>query len=123
MIRLARLAALLLVTSAVTGLAAASQSPNAPAAAAPAGVGVDLAGIDKAARPGDGFEQYANGGWRARTEIPADRSRIGSFLTAALLVEQRNVDIIAGASRTNPAPATDARRIADYYAAFLDRAT
>jgi putative endopeptidase len=121
--RLARLAALLLATSAAAGFAAVSQSPNPPAAAAHAGVGVDLAGIDKAARPGDGFDQYANGGWRARTEIPADRSRIGSFLTAALLVEQRNIDIIAGAARSNPAPGTDGRRIADYHAAYLDRAT
>jgi putative endopeptidase len=121
--RLARLAALFLATSAAAGFAAVSQSPNPPAAAAHAGVGVDLAGIDKAARPGDGFDQYANGGWRARTEIPADRSRIGSFLTAALLVEQRNIDIIAGAARSNPAPGTDGRRIADYHAAYLDRAT
>ena len=49
--------------------------------------------------PATSFDRYANGGWRARTEIPADRSSIGSFLTAALLVEQRNVDIIGGASR------------------------
>ena len=49
----------------------------ATAAAQPAaqpGVGVDLAGIDKSAAPGDGFDQYANGGWRGRTQIPPDRS-------------------------------------------------
>jgi putative endopeptidase len=40
-----------------------------------------------------------------------------------LLVEQRNVDIIGGASRRNPAAGTNERRIADYYAAYLDRAT
>jgi putative endopeptidase len=87
-----------------------------------AAVGVDLAGIDKAARPGDGFDQYANGAWRRATEIPADRSSIGAFLTAALLVEQRNVEIIAGADRGNPAPGSNARKIADFYAAYLDRA-
>jgi len=86
------------------------------------GVGVDTAGIDKAAQPGDGFDHYANGGWRARTEIPADRAAIGSFLTAALLVEQRNIEIITNAGRANPAPGSNARKIADYYAAYLDRA-
>ena len=35
----------------------------------------------------------------SRTEIPADRSSIGSFLTAALLVEQRNIEIITGAGQ------------------------
>ena len=111
----------------MTALAACATSeapPPAPppaAAAAHGSVGVDLAGIDRAVEPGDSFDRFANGGWRARTEIPADRSSIGSFLTAALLVEQRNADIIAGASRRNPAAGTDERRIADYHAAYLDR--
>ena len=87
------------------------------------GVGVDLAGIDRSVQPGDGFDQYANGAWRAATPIPPDRSSIGAFLTAALLVEQRNNEIITGAARGNPAPGTNERRIADYYAAYLDRAT
>ena len=86
------------------------------------GVGVDIAGVDKAAQPGDGFDHYANGGWRARTEIPADRAAIGSFLTAALLVEQRNIEIITNAGRDSPAAGSNARKIADYYAAYLDRA-
>jgi len=105
--------------------AAASALIAAAAFAQPArhsAVGVDLAGIDKAARPGDGFDQYANGGWRRATEIPADRTSIGSFLTAALLVEQRNIEIITGAGRDNPPAGSNARKIADFYAAYLDRA-
>jgi len=105
---------------AATALLAAATAVAQPAARN--GVGVDVAGIDKNVAPGDGFDAYANGGWRARTEIPADRSGIGSFLTAALLVEQRNNEIITGAGRGNPAAGSDARRIADYYAAYLDRA-
>ncbi len=88
----------------------------------PAGVGVDVAGIDKAAAPGDGFDLHANGGWRKATEIPADRSSIGSFLTAALLVENRNNEIITSAGRGAPAAGSNERKIADYYAAYLDRA-
>ncbi|MEA3045650.1 MAG: putative endopeptidase [Sphingomonadales bacterium] len=107
---------LLVAATALLAAAAAAQP------AGPAAVGVDVAGIDKAAQPGDGFDLYANGGWRARTEIPADRASIGSFLTAALLVEQRNIAIITGAGRDHPAPGSNARKIADYYAAWLDRA-
>jgi putative endopeptidase len=105
------------------GAAAALIAATATAqTAAPNGVGVDLAGIDKAAQPGDGFDLHANGGWRRTTEIPADRAGIGAFLTAALLVERRNIEIITGAGRGNPAPGSNARKIADYYAAYLDRA-
>ncbi len=107
----------MLVAAAFLVAAAAIAQP-----AAGPGVGVDLAGIDKSAAPGDGFDQYANGGWRGRTEIPPDRSSIGSFLTAAMLVEQRNIAIITGAGRGNPAAGSNARKIADYYAAYLDRA-
>jgi putative endopeptidase len=107
---------------AATFLLAAATAAISAQTAAPAGIGVDTAGIDKSAAPGDGFDQHANGGWRSRTEIPADRASIGSFLTAAELVERRNVEIITGAARSNPAAGTDARRIADFHAAFLDRA-
>jgi len=109
----AALAAFSLVTTA----AIAAQAP-----AAHHGVGVDVAGIDKTLQPGDGFDAYANGGFRKATEIPADRASIGSFLTAALLVERRNIEIITGAGQGNPAAGSNARKIADYYAAWLNRA-
>jgi len=108
---------LLAATALIAPLAIAAAQP-----AGHAGVGVDVAGIRKAAAPGDGFDEHANGAWRRGTEIPADRASIGSFLTAALLVEQRNIAIITGAGRTNPAPGSNARKIADFYAAYIDRA-
>lgn len=40
--------------------------------------GVDLGSFDRSVRPGDDFEQYVNGGWRARTEIPADQTSAGA---------------------------------------------
>src|SRR4051794_13775144 len=85
-------------------------------------IGVDLAGIDRNVAPGDSFDRYANGGWRAHAEMPADRTRIGSFINLADVIDGRNREIIAGAARANPAPGTDQRRIADYYAAFVDQA-
>lgn len=35
---------------------------------------VDVAGMDRAVRPGDDFFRFANGGWLKVAEIPADRA-------------------------------------------------
>ena len=77
-------------------------------------IGVDVAGIDRTVAPGDGFDRYANGAWRAHAEMPADRTRIGSFINLGDVIDGRNREIIAGAARANPAAGTDQRRIADY---------
>jgi len=39
--------------------------------------GVDLTGMDKSVRPGDDFDNFVNGAWKARTEIPADQPSTG----------------------------------------------
>jgi putative endopeptidase len=39
--------------------------------------GVDLTAMDKTAKPGDDFDQFVNGGWKHRTEIPADQPSTG----------------------------------------------
>ena len=82
--------------------------------------GVDQAAIDRSVKPGDGFDRYANGAWRAKAEIPADRSSVGVGYDVSLIAEGRNAAIITG--QAGAAPGTDARRIADYYAAYLDTA-
>jgi putative endopeptidase len=106
------LAAALLLTTAAPALAFQSTGT----------VGVDLQGIDRNAAPGDSFDDYANGAYKARTEIPADRTSIGTFVTVAELVERRNIDIITGAARGQAAAGNDERRIGDYYSAYLDTA-
>jgi putative endopeptidase len=40
--------------------------------------GVDLKARDLRIRPGDGFFQYALGGWYAATPIPPDQSEVGA---------------------------------------------
>ena len=92
-------------------LAAPIAGQTAPAAPAPV-PGLDTAGFDRSVKPGDKFYEYANGGWIARTEIPADR---GSYGTSAILVEQTDrqvVDLIQHSTG----------RIGDYYASYLDSA-
>src|SRR5690606_9955659 len=83
--------------------------------------GIDLAGMRRDASAGDDFYEYANGAWLDHTEIPADRSSYSSF---TMIVEQAEKDtraIVEGAAADANAQ-DDARRIGDYYAAFMDEA-
>lgn len=41
--------------------------------------GINVSYMDKSVRPNDDFFKYVNGTWIANTEIPADRTRWGSF--------------------------------------------
>src|SRR5215831_13910687 len=59
--------------------------PSAPSLAQSAGApqfgawGFDATGMDPKAKPGDDFDEYANGAWLQRTEIPPDKVRYGVF--------------------------------------------
>ena len=112
--------ALLCSCKAETPPDASKATPEAAAEQAANAVGVDLVGIDKSVKPGDDFDAYANGGWRKATEIPADRSSTGTFLVVFEKAEKRNAELIQEAGKNNPAAGSDARKIADYYAAYMD---
>lgn len=108
------LLAMLLATSACTA--------SAPTTPAGTGIGVDVAAFNKSVKPGDDFEEYANGGWRAKAVIPADRSYTGVSLEVQNKAEANNVAILTAAQNANAAVGTDQRRIADWYAAYTDTA-
>ena len=92
-------------------------SADKPAAAKT--IGLDLSLRNTAINPGDDFEEYANGGWRKRTEIPPDRSSIGVAYDVFKKAEKRNADLIQGMKpKDGELPAL----IANYYAAFMDTA-
>ena len=84
--------------------------------------GVDKALIDPSVKPGDNFNDYANGTWIKTAQIPADRSSIGVGLDVSLRAEARTAAIIKGAASAKGAPGSDEQRIADYYAAYTDTA-
>ncbi|GAA3913721.1 M13 family metallopeptidase [Luteimonas lutimaris] len=100
----------------------ATQAAPAALDAAPAASGIDLAGIDKSVAPGDDFNAYANGNWEKTAKIPDDRSSTGVFVQVFELAEKRTADLIQGLEKTDPAAGSDERRIADYYAAYMDEA-
>ncbi|MCD2325427.1 M13 family metallopeptidase [Sphingomonas sp. IC-56] len=113
------LVAALLATTACTPGGDAAKTETA---STQPGIGIDLAGLNKGVKPGDDFEEYANGGWRAKTEIPADRSSIGIFLEVFNKAEANNAAILQAALKANAAPGSDQRRIADWYNAYTDTA-
>ncbi|MBO9718418.1 MAG: M13 family peptidase, partial [Pseudoxanthomonas sp.] len=98
-----------------------TEPPKAEAAAAPVS-GIDLAGMDTSTAAGDDFNAYANGTWLKTTEIPADRASTGVFYTVFEKSEKRLAELVQSLQKQNPAAGTDPRRIADYYAAYMDEA-
>ncbi len=86
--------------------------------------GIDLAGIDRTVAPGDDFFAYANGTWLKATEIPADRAAWGSFAVLAEEANRRTQELIqeAAAAGASGATAADARKVGDFYLAFMDEA-
>jgi putative endopeptidase len=109
--------------SASAGSAAAPATAAAPAPASTApDIGINLSYIDKSVKPGDNFFDYANGAWLKTAEIPADRSSIGAFYDIFEVTEKHTADLIKNAGASSPAAGSNARKIADYYAAYMDTA-
>jgi putative endopeptidase len=73
-------------------------------------------------KPGDDFEEYANGGWRKTAEIPTDRSSTGATFEVFQRAEQRTAELIREIAAGHPEQGTAREMIANYYAAFMDSA-
>ncbi|WP_440312225.1 M13 family metallopeptidase [Leucobacter chromiireducens] len=84
--------------------------------------GIDLAELDPAIRPQDDLFRHVNGKWIARTEIPSDKARYGSFAVLAENAEEAVRDIITGTPAPAPgAPASgESDQVAALYASFMD---
>jgi predicted metalloendopeptidase len=88
------------------------------AAIRPLHSGIDLAGGDPAVRPQDDLYAHVNGKWVRTTEMPADKSYIGSWESIEDTVQQQLHGLLeAAATQRDDA---DARRIFDLYASFMD---
>ena len=113
------------IGTALAGLALAaacgpSQSELRGGAAA-GGAGVDTASIDRAVVPGNDFYAYANGAWLASHDIPPDRAAYGTGAILEELTAKRTAELIAEAAN-GAAAGSEARKVGDYYASFLDQA-
>src|SRR5437762_835219 len=85
-------------------------------------IGINPAYRNLSVKPGDDFDEYANGGWRKTAEIPADRSSIGAGFEVFERAEKRAADLVRETAASTPQPETPQGMIATYYAAFMDTA-
>jgi putative endopeptidase len=80
--------------------------------------GIPIGELDPDIRPQDDLFRHANGLWLARTEIPADRARYGSF---AILVEDAERAVREIVEEAVSAPeGSEERKFGDFYASFMD---
>ena len=117
-LRPAALRLLLPATAAALTVTAAAAQPT-PAARPP--TGLDAAAIDRTVAPGDDFFRYANGKWLKTAAIPPDRSSWGVDEELTELTAKRNAELIRNSGGAAPA-GSEARKIGDYYASFMDAA-
>jgi putative endopeptidase len=80
-------------------------------------------GMDLGIRPQDDLFGHVNGKWLATIEIPSDRSVWGTFVTLVDIAQQQVRDLIEEAAAGSPEPGSNAQKIGDLYAAFMDEAT
>jgi putative endopeptidase len=85
------------------------------------GLGFNSEDLDRAVRPQDDFFQYVNGKWSASTEIPAEWSSYGAAEILYEETEQQVRSLIeAAVEAENQSTDSDARKIGDLYASFMD---
>ncbi|WP_104082310.1 M13 family metallopeptidase [Cryobacterium sp. Y11] len=80
--------------------------------------GINQNELDPKVRPQDDLFRHVNGQWIARSEIPADKARWGSFMMLAEDAEKAVREIIIEA-QTAPAGSLE-RKFGDLYTSFLD---
>ncbi len=107
-----------------TALAAVFMSALSAAAfaAPPVSHTVDKQGIDTSVKPGDDFYKYANGAWIKTAKIPADRSSYGPDVVLTEKTSAQVKGLIQDAAAGNPAPGSDAQKVGDYYASYMNEA-
>src|ERR1700754_402735 len=76
-----------------------------------ADTGISIPNMDTSVRPGDNFYLYANGGFIARTKLPADRAAIGVFNVLTDRSFKQTASIIEDATKSNAPAGSDERKI------------
>jgi putative endopeptidase len=83
----------------------------------PAHSGLDLQWVDPGIRPQDDLFGHVNGRWLATHQIPDDRAQDGTFHA---LRDKAEADVRAIVESADGEPGSDARKIRDLYASFMD---
>lgn len=117
MLRLRALAPLCLAL-ALVGAPSAWAQGEAPVVART--YAVPYEGGDPAVRPQDDFFRHAHGRWLATTEIPADRTAIGSFRDLREAVNAQVRSLVEGLAQ-RPDLTGEEAMVANFYASMVDR--
>jgi predicted metalloendopeptidase len=109
-------AATLLIAGSVNERSLASGGASPPAS------GLDPAYIEPGVRAQDDLYQHWNGKWLASFQIPADKASYDSFTFINDTIQEQLRGIVEGLDHASPTSGSEARKIADLYASFLDEA-
>lgn len=83
--------------------------------------GFDISGTNAAIKPGDDFFEFANGGWLARTPIPADKTGISIDVLIDDLTEVQLRKIMEEAAQhADHEPKDLEGKVGAFYRAFMD---
>ena len=113
---------LALAVSAITSSVHAADAPPAEGKPALGTFGIDLGARDLAIKPGDDFNRYASGQWLDSYQLKDYETNYGSF---NMLRDQSEAQVRAIIQelqdRRDLAPGSDAQKVRDYYASYMDR--
>jgi predicted metalloendopeptidase len=105
------------------GACAPGTPANGSDAPSPAlALGIDTTGFDRGVRPQDDFFAYVNGGWVRNTQIPADRTSMGTFLLLRDNAQAALRAIIDSVSAAPNAAGAEGQKVGDLYRSFMDTA-
>ncbi len=110
---------LALLAGCATGTASTPSAPRTPAAIG--AWGFDLAAMDRNVDPGNDFFRFANGTWLTNTQIPADRTRWGTFDILRDKADRDQRTIIEEVALAGGASGSVQQKIADYYNSYLNQ--
>jgi putative endopeptidase len=83
--------------------------------------GIDLSLMDKSVKPGDDFFRYVNGTWSDKTEIPADKTRWGSFDELRQTTDRDALAILKEAAADKKLdPKSDQAKAVNVYRTYMD---
>ncbi|WP_440876607.1 M13 family metallopeptidase [Thalassotalea sp. PLHSN55] len=83
--------------------------------------GIEKANMDMSVRPQDNFYRYINGGWLNATEIPGDKTAVGSFYDLRDDADDAVKAIIEElAGQTNLVEGSDEQKVADLFRSFMN---
>jgi putative endopeptidase len=109
-----------LLVLAACGQGSVDTETSPAVAATPMHSGLLIEHMDMNVRPGDDFNSFVNGGWIAKTEIPADKASYGIGYILHEESQDNVKTIIEEAAAGDFAMGSDEQKVGDLYASYMD---